>query len=60
MTDLECYWRSGKTHSLRRLPSHVRLHIDTDWRDVAMMYARLCVRGIVVGALLVIVYGVAL
>lgn len=60
MTDLECYWRAGKTHSLRRLPSHARLHIEADWRDVGLMYARLCVRAVVVVAVLVIAYGVTL
>lgn len=59
MNDPMTDW-AGREWSIRRLPSHVRLHIDTDWRDVAMMYARLCVRAVVMGALLVIVYGVAL
>lgn len=58
MTDLECYWRSGKTHALRRLPAHVRLHVEPNWHDVARVYVWLAVKTLAVGALIVIAYAV--
>lgn len=57
MNDPRNDW-AGREWSLRRLPSHVRLHVEPDWQDVARGIVWLAVRTMAVAALVVILTAV--